>query len=126
MNKDPKASFQQEANDSAEVSKRKTTLIAMLNDIKSNISNFDSSENITTNSISDEDYEILILVLSDAIQGEDIAVQYPLFYKRLLADSLLRKTFLDMLNALNIEGQHISVDLPINDPDLSFLDNPRT
>ncbi len=52
----------------------------------------------------DEDYEMLSIVVNDALIGEDIMKKYPAFYARMLADKELRTAFIDTLELLE-EGQ---------------------
>jgi hypothetical protein len=127
MNKDPfKSSSQPGGSESAEVSKRKTALIAMLNDINPGTTDFASGKNVAARSLPNESYDILTLALSDAIHGKDITIQHPQFYENLLTDPLLRQAFLDTLHALDADEYSTPLNLLTNAPDLSFLDdNPR-
>ncbi len=66
--------------------------------------------------------EMLAVVVSDALEGVDIAERYPAFFRRLLADAGLRQSFLDMLDIL--EGSRSGALEPLPVPpsrDLSFL-----
>lgn len=71
---------------------------------------------------SGEDYDMLSIVVNDALLGIDIMKKYPVFYSRMLVNEELRTTFLDTLELLE---QSRAGDLPeYSGPatvDLSFL-----
>lgn len=48
----------------------------------------------------DEDYEMLSIVVNDALIGIDVMKKYPAFYARMLVDKELRAAFLDTLELL--------------------------
>jgi hypothetical protein len=54
--------------------------------------------------LSDEEVVLLSLVIGDALQGVDVAAQYPHFYEKLLQNKALRDAFLDGLALLD-EGE---------------------
>jgi len=66
-----------------------------------------------------EDDVMLVLLVQDALRGEDVPRKYPEAYRRLLANGRLRQTFLDLLTAL--DPNEPSVMPPLPKPDLSFL-----
>ena len=65
------------------------------------------------------DDAMLELVVQDALRGVDIPRKYPHVYRRLLSNSNLRQTFLDLLTALE-PNQEQSIP-PMPKTDLSFL-----
>ena len=69
-----------------------------------------------------EEEAMLAVLISEALDGVDIARRYPHFFKRLLVDAGLRAAFLESLEAL--EGDHNSAREALPLPpsrDLSFL-----
>jgi hypothetical protein len=66
-----------------------------------------------------EDDVMLVLLVQDALRGEDVPGKYPEAYRRLLANGRLRHTFLDLLTALDPDEP--SAMPPMPKPDLSFL-----
>lgn len=73
-------------------------------------------------SVGEADYQVLSLVVNDALEGVDITVQYPNFYRKLLADAELRQAFLDALAILSGDAAD-ELDLLPNEfsHDLGFL-----
>lgn len=71
-----------------------------------------------------EEQEMLSLIVSRALQGENIAEQYPDYYQKLLQNADLREAFLDALTA--IEADRAGAFLPIPRPavELNFLQQP--
>lgn len=68
----------------------------------------------------EEDFEMLSLIISDTLQGVDIPTRYPSFYNKLLTNSELREAFLDALTIL--EQPELLEPLPATpDRDLTFL-----
>ncbi len=63
---------------------------------------------------------MLVLIVQDALHGVDVPRKYPQVYRRLLNDSNLCQTFLEMLAALD-PNQAVEMP-PMPKPDLSFLD----
>ena len=63
---------------------------------------------------------MLELVVQDALRGVDVPRKYPQVYRRLLSNSELRQTFLELLTALE-PNQELQLPL-MPRPDLSFLD----
>lgn len=49
---------------------------------------------------SDEDYDMLSIIVNDALSGIDVMKKYPNFYARILANEELRTAFLDTLELL--------------------------
>lgn len=49
---------------------------------------------------SEEDYEMLSIVVNDALMGIDVMKKYPAFYSQMLVDEELRTAFLDTLDLL--------------------------
>jgi hypothetical protein len=84
------------------------------------IAQFDSQQPFLTG----EDEEMLSLVVSSAIQGEDIAVQFPAYYQKLLAHPDLRESFLVALEMM--EESNVSQFASESMPDLSFLQEEVT
>lgn len=69
--------------------------------------------------VGEVDYQMLSLVVNDALEGVDITARYPAFYRKLLADAELRQMFLDALVILT--GEELE-PLPQGfSRDLSFL-----
>lgn len=66
-----------------------------------------------------EDDVMLVMLVQDALRGEDVPRKYPEAYRRLLANGRLRQTFLDLLTALDPNEPPAMPPLP--KPDLSFL-----
>jgi len=66
-----------------------------------------------------EDDVMLVMLVQDALRGEDLPGKYPEAYRRLLANGRLRQTFLDLLTAL--DPNESSAMPPLPKPDLSFL-----
>jgi len=66
-----------------------------------------------------EDDVMLVMLVQDALRGEDVPHKYPEAYRRLLANGRLRQTFLDLLAALD-PGEPSAMP-PLPKPDLSFL-----
>lgn len=62
---------------------------------------------------------MLELVVQDALRGVDIPHKYPQVYRRLLSNSSLRQTFLDLLTALEPNPEQQIPPMP--KADLSFL-----
>ncbi len=65
---------------------------------------------------------MLSLVVNDALEGVDIAVRYPSFYRKMLANAELRHAFLDALAIL--AGDEVEESEPLSQEisrDLSFL-----
>ncbi len=72
--------------------------------------------------VGEVDYQMLSLVVNDALAGVDITAQYPNFYRKLLADAELRQTFLDALAILSGDEAEEQELLPEEfSRDLSFL-----
>lgn len=69
--------------------------------------------------VGDDDYQMLSLVVNDALEGVDITVRYPGFYRKLLADGELRQAFLDALAVLT--GAELEPLPPEFSRDLGFL-----
>lgn len=69
-----------------------------------------------------EDDAMLAVMISEAMNGVDIARRYPRFFRRMLVDAELRAAFLDGLKALE-EGRLPAADVLPRPPsrDLSFL-----
>ncbi len=73
-------------------------------------------------SVTKDDEEMLDLIVSDALNGVDITVQYPAFYRKLLADIELRQIFLETLDLLEKSQTEGLTPLPeAPSEDLSFL-----
>ncbi len=72
---------------------------------------------ISVNEMGDD--AMLELIVQDALRGVDIPRKYPHVYRRLLSNSNLRQTFLDLLTALE-PNQEQSIP-PMPRTDLSFL-----
>lgn len=73
-------------------------------------------------SVTKDDEEMLDLIVSDALNGVDITVQYPAFYRKLLANIELRQIFLETLNLLEKSQTESVTPLPeAPSEDLSFL-----
>lgn len=73
-----------------------------------------------------EDDMMLALLLSEALEGVDIAHRYPQMFRRLLADGELRAAFLDGLALLENENDAALDVLPVPPSrDLSFLKRAR-
>lgn len=69
-----------------------------------------------------EDEEMLSLIIEDASQGIDISKRYPAFYEKLLNHPDLRQAFLDIVDSLEEEDQHIRIPwTEETDVDLGFL-----
>lgn len=65
---------------------------------------------------------MLSLILSDALQGVDVATRYPTLYRQLLTDPELRQAFLDSLALLEASRSQNLAPLPAAPtPDLGFL-----
>lgn len=60
----------------------------------------DLNRPVQLSSVEEADYQMLSLVVNDALEGVDITVQYPNFYRKLLDDAELRQAFLDALAIL--------------------------
>lgn len=68
------------------------------------------------------DYEMLSLIIDDALKGVDISVRYPTFYRKLLNNADLRQAFVDALEAIEKDKQNVPVVLPLGaEPVLDFL-----
>jgi hypothetical protein len=76
-------------------------------------------DDLTASSDKKEDDAMLVYIVEDALRGADLPRKYPELYRRLLSDSSLRHTFLDMLAALD-PNQPIEMP-PMPKLDLSFL-----
>ncbi|MFZ0547291.1 MAG: hypothetical protein WAM60_17735 [Candidatus Promineifilaceae bacterium] len=65
---------------------------------------------------------MLSLIINDALDGVDISRHYPVYFERLLNDSVLREAFLDTLEILELTRAGKLEPLP-GEPsnDLSFL-----
>lgn len=73
-------------------------------------------------SVTKDDEEMLDLVVSDALNGIDITVQYPDFYRKLLANMELRQVFLETLDMLEKSQTGGTESLPeAPNENLSFL-----
>jgi hypothetical protein len=66
-----------------------------------------------------EDDVMLVILVQDALRGEDVPRKYPTAYRRLLTNGRFRQTFLDLLTALDPNAPSTMPPLP--KPDLSFL-----
>lgn len=66
-----------------------------------------------------EEDAMLELIVQDALRGVDVPRKYPHIYRRLLGNSNLRQTFLEMLSALMPDQDEEMPPMP--KPDLSFL-----
>ncbi len=66
-----------------------------------------------------EDDAMMVLIVQDALHGVDVPRKYPEAYRRLLSNSYLRQTFLDLLAALDPNQPQDAPLMP--KPDLSFL-----
>jgi hypothetical protein len=75
-----------------------------------------------SSSVAEADYQMLSLVVNDALEGIDVTVQYPNFYRKLLANAELSQAFLDALAVLSGEDADELNLLPQElSQDLSFL-----
>lgn len=82
----------------------------------------DLDASVPSPSVGEADYQMLSLVVNDALEGVDITVQYPKFYRKLLADAELRQAFLDVLTILSGDEAEEQEMLPEEfSRDLSFL-----
>jgi hypothetical protein len=82
----------------------------------------DLKQPVQLSSVGEADYQMLSLIVNDALEGVDITVQYPNLYRKLLADAELRQAFLDALAVLTGDETD-EPDLALGEfsHDLSFL-----
>jgi hypothetical protein len=72
------------------------------------------------------DSEMLSLVVSDVLDGTDISIRYPAFYRKILNNGDLRQAFMDAIDSMEEQKQREVVDLPLTvRPSLAFLSHPR-
>lgn len=77
--------------------------------------------------LTDNEADMLTVVVNDALEGIDIKKQYPAFYQQMLDEPRLYHAFLEALSALEVEGREIEEPHPETEPiDLSFLERVRT
>jgi len=68
--------------------------------------------------------DMLSLIVSGTLGGEDVSRRYPDFHQRLLADADLRQAFLDALEAVEAERAGAQIPLPeAGRASLAFLKN---
>lgn len=65
--------------------------------------------------------DMLSLVVSKALNGEDIARLYPDFYQKLLGNTELRQAFLDALESVEAERANQQAPMPVAQTQLDFL-----
>lgn len=71
--------------------------------------------------------EMLSLIISGTLSGEDLASRYPAFYEKLLENIELRQAFLDALESIEAEQAGQLTPLPkAPKTDLAFLARPRS
>lgn len=72
--------------------------------------------------LTQEDNEMLSLLIDEALKGVDIKTQYPDSYRGLLSNPELRQMFLDTLESLEAEKEGRLESLPAGEqPNLAFL-----
>lgn len=68
------------------------------------------------------EYEMLSLMVNEAVNGIDISKRYPVFYKELLNNSDLREAFLDSLELIEQSNKNELAPLPaLHELNLDFL-----
>lgn len=73
------------------------------------------------------DDDMISLIVSGALRGEDLASHYPRFARKLLEEPELREVFLDVLESVEAERTGQMVPLPEGlEADLSFLSGPSS
>ncbi|MDV7392161.1 hypothetical protein RZS08_12430, partial [Arthrospira platensis SPKY1] len=65
-------------------------------------------------------FDMLSIIVNDALDGVDIASRYPDFYRRMLAHSELHEAFLDALSVLEMDAAGELAPLPVA-PVFDFL-----
>jgi hypothetical protein len=71
--------------------------------------------------------DMVSLILSGVLQGEDLSKRYPEFYKKLLENANLRQAFLDALESIEAERNGDLVPMPgAGSHSLDFLDDKRS
>jgi hypothetical protein len=69
----------------------------------------------------EQDYQMLSLVVNDAMDGIDISQRYPAFYRKMLANPALFESFLDILESLEEAPSDVSLSSEEARDRLSFL-----
>jgi hypothetical protein len=70
------------------------------------------------------DHEMLSFLIEETSNGVDISERYPTFYQKLLNDSDLRQTFLDILESIDNEDESpLGAIQAVEKVDLGFLKN---
>ena len=64
--------------------------------------------------------DMLSLIVSGALSGEDISRRYPAFYRKLLGNAELRQAFLDAIES--VEAEHAGQLLPLPEGAKAGLD----
>jgi hypothetical protein len=72
---------------------------------------------------SEADNEMLSLIIDEVRMGIDISVRYPTFYRKLLNNASLRRTFMDVLESIE-EKEYFSLP-EFSRPSLAFLSNQK-
>lgn len=88
---------------------------------RANLLLVDLNQPALLSSVTEADYQMLSLVVNDALEGVDVTVQYPTFYRKLLADAQLRGAFLDALAILSDDAVDLNLRPEEFNRDLSFL-----
>jgi hypothetical protein len=52
----------------------------------------------------DQDFELLALMVDEALRGVDIPQRYPLIWQKMIADAALHEAFVDCLELLEASG----------------------
>jgi hypothetical protein len=71
--------------------------------------------------ISPTESDMLSLIVSGTLNGENLAQRYPDFHKKLLENAELRQAFLDALDSLEAERDGDLIPMPAPDTRLDFL-----
>lgn len=96
-------------------SKRQEAAKRMAEDLR----HFDAARGVETN----EDEEMLALLVEEAYKGIDISKRYPDLYQTLLSHPDLRQSFLDLLESMDEEGAGLPIPwAEAEDVDLRFLE----
>lgn len=74
--------------------------------------------------ITEADYEMLSLVINDALHGIDIEKKYPAFYKRLTEEAALRDAFLEIMDMAQDDLPEDVGAIPSSPEELPFLAFP--
>lgn len=91
---------------------------AALQRLAETLAALDASQETSLNMESD----MLSLIISGTLHGDDIAQRYPAFYKKLLENAKLRQAFLEALGSVEAERTGEMLPLPAgHKADLSFL-----